>query len=361
MKKTLFTSLLACAISAPVLADDNSDVELYLGAAQNFFDDSRNLDDATSIEAGIEIPTSESFSFEAWINDFDVDADEGPGDFDGNRYTAGGLYHFTEGDLRPFMNFGLGVLEFDFDGADVDETIAYIGVGVKKYFDNNILLRGEVVGTNSLDEEENELFVRLAIGYAFGRGASAPVVVAEPEPAQEPEPTPEPEVEEKPAPAPVAKVDTDGDGVFDDADQCPGTDSIFKVDEKGCPVTLIEKVSINLDVKFKTNSAELTEATRGEVKELADFLTTYANTKTTVEGHTDDRGRAAYNKQLSQRRAESVKAELVSAYNIDAARIEAVGYGEEQPVATNDTAEGRATNRRVVAQIEAQVKEMQKK
>jgi len=79
--------------------------------------------------------------------------------------------------------------------------------------------------------------------------------------------------------------------------------------------------------------------------------------KAVVEGHADSNGAAAYNKQLSQRRADSVRNALIRDYNIAENRLSAVGYGEERPIADNRTADGRRANRRVVAVMQAEVTE----
>ncbi|MNT90758.1 Outer membrane porin F precursor [compost metagenome] len=81
----------------------------------------------------------------------------------------------------------------------------------------------------------------------------------------------------------------------------------------------------------------------------------YPQTTTVVEGHTDSVGPDAYNQKLSQRRADAVKQVLVQD-GVEASRVSSVGYGESRPVADNGTAEGRAVNRRVEAQVEAQAK-----
>jgi OOP family OmpA-OmpF porin len=80
----------------------------------------------------------------------------------------------------------------------------------------------------------------------------------------------------------------------------------------------------------------------------------------TIEGHTDNRGNAAKNKQLSQKRADAVKAEVVK-LGVDAGRLSAVGYGADKPIADNNTEEGRAQNRRVVASAQAQTETIRMK
>jgi len=156
-------------------------------------------------------------------------------------------------------------------------------------------------------------------------------------------------------------LDSDGDGVPDYVDRCPGTPQGAKVDEKGCPLILKEAVSIELKIQFDTNSAEIKPVYDELIRRVANFMREYPNTKAVIEGHTDDRGAAAYNQDLSRRRAESVKSYLVEKYAVSPARLTAVGYGESKPVAGNDTKEGREKNRRVVAVISAIKEEMQKK
>ena len=85
----------------------------------------------------------------------------------------------------------------------------------------------------------------------------------------------------------------------------------------------------------------------------------YPSANLVLEGHTDSTGSAAYNKKLSQQRADAVKTVLVDHYNVSADRITTVGYGEEKPIADNKTSEGRAENRRVETIMKATTKEAQ--
>lgn len=154
----------------------------------------------------------------------------------------------------------------------------------------------------------------------------------------------------KPAPKMVDK-DSDGDGVLDSLDKCPDTPKGIKVDSSGCPVAIPEKVSITLLVEFDFDKAVVKPRYHDDLEKVANFLKAYPKTTATLEGHTDSIGTDEYNQKLSQRRAASVKQYLVDMFNIDAARLSAVGFGETQPVASNETAEGRQRNRRVVATI----------
>ena len=114
-----------------------------------------------------------------------------------------------------------------------------------------------------------------------------------------------------------------------------------------------EAVRVELDVKFDFDKAQVKPESYGDIKNLADFLTQYPQTTTVVEGHTDSVGGDAYNQTLSERRANAVRDVLVNQYGVGSDRVNAVGYGETRPVADNASADGRAVNRRVEAEVEA--------
>jgi OOP family OmpA-OmpF porin len=114
-------------------------------------------------------------------------------------------------------------------------------------------------------------------------------------------------------------------------------------------------VRVELDVKFDFDKAQVKEESYGDIKNLADFMKQYPQTSTTVEGHTDSVGTDTYNQQLSEKRASAVREVLVNQYGVEGERVNAAGYGETQPVADNATESGRAINRRVEAQVEAEV------
>lgn len=155
--------------------------------------------------------------------------------------------------------------------------------------------------------------------------------------------------------------DSDGDGVSDFFDKCPGTPPNTKVDGSGCPlpvpeVVKEEKVVIteednrivkeaiqNLEFDFAKSSIK--PHSYGALDRVAELLKR-KNLNLKLAGHTDNVGSKERNLALSRERAESVKAYLVSK-GVNASKIEAVGYGMTQPIASNKTAEGRQKNRRV--------------
>ena len=103
-------------------------------------------------------------------------------------------------------------------------------------------------------------------------------------------------------------------------------------------------------VEFATNSATLTAASRPVLDGVAADLRIHPLVRVELQGHTDSRGADAFNLELSQRRAESVRDYLI-AQGVSGTRLEAKGYGETQPIADNTTKLGQQENRRVVMKV----------
>ena len=192
----------------------------------------------------------------------------------------------------------------------------------------------------------------LRVGYRFGgKPAEAPAPAAAPPP---PPPAdsdgdgvidPNDRCPGTPAGARVdavgCELDSDGDGVVDRLDQCPGTPAGAKVDARGCELVITLK-----GVNFEFDSDRLTADSTVILDQAVAVLKQRPNAAVEVQGHTDARGKDAYNLKLSERRARAVQDYLVKA-GIPAGQLTATGYGEANPVASNDTDEGRAENRRV--------------
>lgn len=137
--------------------------------------------------------------------------------------------------------------------------------------------------------------------------------------------------------------DADHDGVADSSDVCPNTPAGMKVDAVGCAVS---QTVVLTDVRFKLDSADLTDDAKATLDNVAKALESQKNIAVEIGGYADNLGSDKYNKELSQKRAEGVRTYLVSK-GVDGARLTAVGYGEKKPVVSNDTEAGREMNRRV--------------
>ena len=151
--------------------------------------------------------------------------------------------------------------------------------------------------------------------------------------------------------------DTDKDGVANIVDQCPNTPLGRQVDDKGCKFVLTRTEELTMNINFASNSSNVEQDEYPEIEKVAKFLKKYGDISTVIEGHTDDRGAASYNLNLSQSRANAVRNVLIERYGIAASRVTANGFGEAQPIETNDTKAGRLANRRVVAVMKVQISE----
>ncbi|HJT17820.1 MAG TPA: OmpA family protein [Thermoanaerobaculia bacterium] len=111
-------------------------------------------------------------------------------------------------------------------------------------------------------------------------------------------------------------------------------------------------VRVQNEVLFDFNSSALRPASRDALRQMASVFQQYPNTTLSIEGFTDSIGTAAYNQRLSVRRADSV-ADYLEQVGVSGARMQTLGFGENQPVATNSTAAGRQQNRRVEIHVRA--------
>ena len=100
-------------------------------------------------------------------------------------------------------------------------------------------------------------------------------------------------------------------------------------------------------ILFDVDSDVIQPESAPTLEEIGTTLQEHPDLRISIEGHTDSDGDEASNQQLSERRAEAVRARLIDDYGIDPSRLEAAGYGESRPVAPNDTPEGKQQNRRV--------------
>lgn len=230
----------------------------------------------------------------------------------GSLTSLDAYYHFGQpGDwVRPYISTGAAHQSISnstkrhYNGRDRD-TILNLGVGAKLYFTNNFYARAGVDGMYGLGNHQGEYMLTGAIGFNFGGG-------------KKPEPVEEVVIVQ---PAPPA----------------------------------VETLRVQLDVKFAFDKATINEGSYDDIKQVADFMKQFPQTKTVVDGYTDSVGPDAYNQKLSQERADAVRNALVDTYGVEASRVQAVGHGENDPIADNTTKEGRAMNRRVDATVEAQV------
>jgi OOP family OmpA-OmpF porin len=141
-------------------------------------------------------------------------------------------------------------------------------------------------------------------------------------------------------------ADADQDGIVDSLDNCADSTAGALVDATGCEIVM----GVIEGLKFAPNETELSVDSRVVLSKLVDVLLRYPEVVIAVEGHTDNRGAASDNLELSKQRVLSVVRYMVS-NGISANRIKPYGYGESRPRAPNATAEGREQNRRIEINI----------
>lgn len=246
---------------------------------------------------------------------------------------------FDLGKFKPFVVSGLGNSNIDGD----NDSIWDMGAGLRLPLSERWTWRTSIRKYYALgrDFEDQDFGIDTTLVYRFGGAAEKAVVAKEVPHAREPK--------EPSAPAQIA--DADRDGVPDAQDLCADTPLSYAVSKGGCPIAIEEVARIELLVYFDFNRAEVKDQYLLEIESVARFMEQYPDRVVELEGHTDSRGTEIYNLGLSQRRAEAVMAELVGRYGIAASRVSARGFGETQPVASNDSVQGRADNRRVITVV----------
>jgi len=232
-------------------------------------------------------------------------------------------------DLSLYALAGLGYEHFDDEFAGNDSGgFGNYGAGVKLAFSDDIALKFDLRHIIEADHGDNTLLYNFGVAIPFGKIAKAPVVVPM----------------KKAAPIMPPK-DSDNDGVIDAKDDYPDTMSGAQVDKVGC-ITLV-----NLNINFDTDSSTIKDSYTSKIIEFAKVMKSNTKLRATIEAHTDSVASHAYNQKLSERRAASTVKALKD-LDVDPSRLKSVGYGETRPIATNDTVEGKAQNRRVHAVID---------
>ena len=288
------------------------------------------------------------------------------------------------GEWQPFVVVGGGRTEYEFDNTrpDAKDNQFNAGVGVFRALTDNIALRADVRAVTSNKAGKVAPFAFVGLTGFLGEGQSSTRNAdSDGDGVRNKDdqcPTTPPgrvvdatgcqldgdndgvvDAEDQCPETPAGQVvdangcppDADGDGVPDYMDECPGSEAGAKVDEKGCYIELEEEVTIDMSIEFETNKADVRADHLNEINRAVRFLKQYPTTNAVIEGHTDSDGAASYNQGLSERRAKAVYDYLINEAGIKARRLSWAGFGETQPIATNDNAEGKQRNRRVTAVV----------
>jgi OOP family OmpA-OmpF porin len=385
---------LATAVAAPALADYKQSVYVTPFISFQLFDDARDLSETGITGIGVEYRFAPHWAIEAVYASDSADRKYVAGSSDYKDIRLDGTYYFADQNeaWNPYLSIGAGHTDFGDDkigyttlGSDHDETRVNIGGGFRYNISDRVSLRGELREFHGVGEDTFDTQALLGMSLAFHRTVSS----STPQPADTDNDGVADSRDQCPGTAAGVSVksngcerDADGDGVADSRDQCPATPAGAKVNNRGCELdedkdgvanskdqcpgttagatvdaTGCEGVTetvktVELNVTFPINSSVIGSRFDNEIREVADFMRGNPETSVEIAGHSDSRGDDNYNQFLSQRRADAVAARLTGTMGISADRVSAFGYGESEPVANNDTAAGRAENRRVEARFQ---------
>ncbi|MBU2953147.1 OmpA family protein [Marinobacter sp. F3R08] len=388
---------LATTIATPAMADRQETVYINPFAGFQLFDDKRDLSETGTFGFGLEYRFKPHWSVEALYSRADADRKYVPGESEFDEIRLDGTYYFAGPDeaWNPYVSLGAGHADFGSDssgvmtaGSNHDETRVNVGTGFRYNVSDAVSLRGDLREFHGIDESTFDTQVSLGVSFAFTRtvGQSIPEPALPADTDGDGVPDSRDQCPSTPAGVTVdsngceldsdrdgvadsrdhcpdtprgadvnshgCELDSDNDGVVNSKDQCPNTTAGADVDATGCEGVTETIQTFTIEVQFPTDSSVIGNAYDDEIRRVADFMQENPETIVEIAGHSDSRGNADYNLSLSQRRAEAVAGRLTESLGIEASRVQATGYGEEQPIASNQTADGRAANRRVEARIQ---------
>lgn len=334
------TLVMLVAAAGMALAEDGDKYAYVLGSYLEP-DIAFNQDNGAGVQIGLGYEVGTRLNIEAYLRSTRAD---GSTKFENTAVGGDLLLVFNrDGKFQPYLLGGVGIQRSDLTGFDSEDgVVVNFGAGflANVFGSSRTTLRAEYryADYNSHNLRLDDQLLSIGLQFGFG-GQAAPLAA----PAAEPPPPPPP----PPPPAPVPDPDSDNDGVIDRQDRCPGTRAGVEVDVNGCEI--MEEIQLQ-GVHFESNSDRLVSGAQVVLDEAAATLIKNPGIRVEVAGHTDSDGDNAYNESLSARRAATVR-DYLAARGVEMERMTMRGYGETQPIADNNTTEGKAANRRVVLRI----------
>lgn len=337
MKKSLVSLAIAVScLGATVALADAGQFYIAPGLQKMNYDAEVGLDNDIGYVIGIGYDFTSRLSAEFSVMDLNPET-KAKRELDQDLWKIDVLYglDFDLGRFKPFVVSGLGNSNIDGE----NDSIWDIGAGLRLPLNERWTWRTSIRNYYALgrDFEDQDFGIDTTLVYRFGGSRKSMASSNEP---------PREGIQEV-----VEVADADRDGVPDANDLCSDTPRSYAVDKDGCPIAIEEVARVELLVNFDFDRSEVKEQYLPEIERVARFMEQYPDRVVELEGHTDSRGTDAYNLGLSQRRAEAVMAELVGRFGISPSRVSAKGFGESQPIGNNDSAQGRAENRRVITVV----------
>lgn len=305
-------------------------------------DDARNTDDGIGFRFNYGWGESDHLRWELQLGLAVLETGTGAGtDFYQTQLGLDASWRFFKPtQWQPYLLLGVGAVYDDVTPDTADDTNPYINAGLglltAPVNRNNMRLRFDARYVNSdfangVDDIQYSLGVEIPLWQERVVERIVEKVVYQDVPVI--------------APAPV---DSDRDGVVDANDQCPSTLAGSRVDASGCAIK--SQVIVLTGIQFASSSANLLPNSFAHLDGVARAMHAQRDMRVEIAGHTDASGGAAMNKVLSERRAHTVRNYLLG-QGVPSSRLVAHGYGESNPITSNETAEGRAQNRRVEFRI----------
>ncbi len=340
MKNNKIALALALALMSPLaIAEDNGSGHVYLGAATGYYvpDNDRGKNIPPWGDAGIGNSRTAGLKLgyefnNNWALEYDYITEAfSPGDYDisGHEFSA---IHFWGHDTRVLMEMGLNQMEVDREDST---TGLHLGVGVSSFITDSLEIRADLKAiyfagkgsssffSNSNEESYMEGLGTLSLNYHFGRESSKPATTRSSAMSSSSQPAPAPTEYREPIQTQTAPV----------------------VAPVAAPAPRTEYTLIN----FSSDSIDVGGGYGDQLDAISEDIKSN-DAKAVIEGHTDNQGSAQYNQYLSEDRAIMVKRELKQR-GVNGEDLTTVGYGDTQPVADNETEEGRRANRRVEVKV----------
>jgi outer membrane protein OmpA-like peptidoglycan-associated protein len=340
-------------VSWAASAEWSDEMDLYVGGGigQSYLDPSvgrgnSSVDDGTQnawkLTAGWDL--NDYLSVEGYYSDLGNVELNPDGEIDYRMIGGDAMFHYwaygyerEEGSVALYAKVGLNHMTNNGRGVRYDKanTIQLFGgIGAEVYLPSKFSVRFEI---ESYDTDAALLSLNLIKRFGFNSKKSvkkefSAMVKALPETSAG-------------KLVPVV-LDSDSDGLLDNEDECPDTPKGMTINKSGCSIFIAEVSDLISAVQFESDSSALTASSKIKLNEIADILLSYSAFNIEVQAFTDNLGAVVYNEILSQKRADSVVNYLVKK-NIKQSRFVAVGFGEANPTADNNTQSGRAKNRRV--------------
>jgi len=327
-------------------------------------DSDRDADNDLGVMLGLGKKINQQWNLEVSAVIDSLDLESGSGEFKQRGLMVDGLYFFDRDTvMKTYAIVGAGIMNTDTGSQDSNNPMLNVGVGMmQKLSDSGIALRADVRYRFDMDDESlpsedefGDLMLNVGLTIPFGsthkvKQANMSVkpvnktntsnnekIASVVDSAQEEKSVTAKEVET------VAAKDSDNDGIADNKDNCPSSAEGEKVDSTGCK---LQQSFVLKGVNFVTGSNILEDESKNTLNDVAETFARNPDINVEVAGYTDNRGNVGFNQRLSQKRAESVKAYLIS-QGVDEGRMIAKGYGIDSPIADNANSQGRAINRRV--------------